>query len=59
MMKKEDVIKEVAKAQKIIEELYDNDISIDGFSKDDLFSLHAKLSDLTHGIIWSKEIEFY
>lgn len=59
MMKKEDMINEVAKAQRIIELLYDENINIDGFAKEDLFELHKTLSKLNKGIIYSNQIESY
>lgn len=57
MMKKEETIDKIAMAELVIELLYDNDINIDGFSKEKLSELHSALTKLNHGIIYSKEIE--
>ena len=41
----------------IIEDIYDENIPIDKFNKEDLLKLHKTLMELHHGIMYSKEIE--
>lgn len=57
MCKKEEAEKKIRKAMIIIENIYDENIPIDKFNKEDLLKLHETLMDLWQGIMYSKEIE--
>lgn len=57
MCKKEEAEKKILKVMTIIEDIYDENIPIDKFNKEDLLKLHKTLMELRHGIIYSKEIE--
>ena len=57
MCKKEEAEKKILDVMIIIENIYDENIPIDKFNKEDLLKLHITLMELRKGIIYSKEIE--
>ena len=57
MYKKEEAEKKILDALNIIENICDENIPIDTFSKKDLLKLQIKLMELLNGVMYSKEIE--
>lgn len=57
MCKKEEAEKKILNVMIIIEDIYDENIPIDKFNKEDLLKLHKTLMELRKGIMYSKEIE--
>lgn len=57
MCKKEEAGKKILNVMIIIEDIYDENIPIDKFNKEDLLKLHKTLMELQKGIMYSKEIE--